>query len=170
MPGPNSVIVRRASTNSWSRRTVSPGCKSTRRIASIAKRATSRTRPRTSTGSLPKAAGAPITQICKWLGAAACSAIAGGAARAYAAIPSGNTAQTYVEARAAAMNGDHARSAQLLAAIVGSQPDQVDLARKALGEAIGSGQMDLALNLAARIPAAKLPTEARLLLAADEMK
>jgi tetratricopeptide (TPR) repeat protein len=104
------------------------------------------------------------------LGAAAYSAIAVAPAPAHAAIPTSSTAQTYVEARAAAMNGDHGRSAQLLATIVGSQPDQVDLARKALGEAIGSGQMDLAMNLAARIPAPKLPTEARLLLAADEMK
>jgi tetratricopeptide (TPR) repeat protein len=68
------------------------------------------------------------------------------------------------------MNGDHARSAQLLAALAAVQPDQIDIARKALAEAIGSGQMDLAMNLAAKLPAARLPTEARLLLAADEVK
>jgi tetratricopeptide (TPR) repeat protein len=67
------------------------------------------------------------------------------------------------------MNGDHARAAQLLASLAGSQAD-VDIAKKALGEAIGAGRMDLALNLARTIPAAKLPTDARLLLVADEVK
>ena len=80
------------------------------------------------------------------------------------------SARTYVQARAAAMNGDHGRAAQLLASLAGSQPDQVDIAKKALGEAIGAGRMDLALSLARTIPAAKLPTDARLLLVADEVK
>ncbi len=68
------------------------------------------------------------------------------------------------------MNGDHARSAALLAVLAQTQPDQPDLARKALGEAIGSGQTDLALSLAQKIPAAKLSNEGRLLLAADAIK
>ncbi len=51
-----------------------------------------------------------------------------------------------------------------------NQPDQIDLARKALTEAIGAGQMELALSVATKIPAAKLPTDARLLLVADEVK
>ena len=68
------------------------------------------------------------------------------------------------------MNGDHARAAQLLASLAGSQPDQVDLAKKALGEAIGAGRMDLALSLARSIPSSKLPTDARLLLVTDEVK
>ena len=58
------------------------------------------------------------------------------------------SARTYVQARAAAMNGDHVRAAQLLANLAGSQPDQVDIAKKALAEAIGAGRMDLALSLA----------------------
>jgi tetratricopeptide (TPR) repeat protein len=81
-----------------------------------------------------------------------------------------DNAQAYLQARAAAMNGDHARSAELLASLAEAQPDQVDIARKALGEAIGSGQIDLALSLSQRIPATKLPIEARLLLAADSIK
>jgi tetratricopeptide (TPR) repeat protein len=68
------------------------------------------------------------------------------------------------------LSGDHARSATLLAALAQSQPDQVDLARKALLEALGAGQTDLALSVAAKIPAAKLPTEARLLLVADQVR
>jgi tetratricopeptide (TPR) repeat protein len=78
--------------------------------------------------------------------------------------------QVYVEARAAAMNGDHARSAALFAALAESQPSQADLARKALGEALGAGQIELALKLARTVPAAKLPTDARLLLVTDEIK
>jgi tetratricopeptide (TPR) repeat protein len=77
---------------------------------------------------------------------------------------------TYIQARAAAMTGDHARSAALLATIASSQPDQVDLARKALTEAIGAGQMELALRLARSMPPAKLSSDARLLLVADEVK
>jgi tetratricopeptide (TPR) repeat protein len=68
------------------------------------------------------------------------------------------------------MNGDHARSAALLASLAQTQPDQTDLAKKALGEALGAGQFDLALKLARSIPTAKLPTDARLLLVADEVR
>jgi len=68
------------------------------------------------------------------------------------------------------MSGDHARAAALLAALSQSQPDQVDLAQKAFTEALGAGQTDLALSVASKIPAAKLSTEARLLLVADAVK
>ena len=78
--------------------------------------------------------------------------------------------RTYVEARAAAMNGDHARSAALFAALAESQQGDADIARKALGEALGAGQIDLALKLARLVPPAKLPTDARLLLVADEVR
>ena len=69
---------------------------------------------------------------------------------------SGDPARTYVEARAAAMSGDHARSATLLTALAAAQPDQVDIVRKALGEALGAGQIELALRLARSIPPEKL--------------
>ncbi len=68
------------------------------------------------------------------------------------------------------MNGNHGQAAQLLATLAGSQPDQVDLAKKALVEATGAGRMDLALTLARTVPVTKLPTDARLLLVADEVK
>ena len=95
-----------------------------------------------------------------------------GPAPAFARLAAAATdpAQAYVEARAAAMNGEHVRSATLLATLAQTQPDQPDLARKALNEAIGSGQMDLALSLAQKVPSAKLSNEARLLLAADAVK
>jgi tetratricopeptide (TPR) repeat protein len=68
------------------------------------------------------------------------------------------------------MSGDHARAAELFAALAGSQPGQVDLARKAVAEAIGAGKADLALSLARGMPPAKLTSDARLLLVADEVK
>lgn len=79
-------------------------------------------------------------------------------------------ARTYIKARAAAMNGDHGQAASLLASLAQSQPNQTDLARKALSEAIGGGRMDLALSLARSIPAERLPSEARLLLTAEEVR
>ena len=68
------------------------------------------------------------------------------------------------------MSGDHARAAQLLSSLAEAQPAQVDIAKKALAEAIGAGQMDLALSLAHAVPAAKLPSEARLLLVSEEIR
>jgi tetratricopeptide (TPR) repeat protein len=81
-----------------------------------------------------------------------------------------DAARTYVEARAAAMSGDHARAAQLLAALAGAQPEQSDIAKKALSEAVGAGDVPLALSLARGVPAAKLPVDARLLLATEEVR
>jgi len=75
-----------------------------------------------------------------------------------------------MQARAASMTGDHARSASLLSTLVQSQPGEVDLARKALSEAVSAGRMDLALELARQIPPAKLSSDGRLLLAADELR
>jgi tetratricopeptide (TPR) repeat protein len=87
-----------------------------------------------------------------------------------ARLSTGDPALIYVQARAAAMNGDHARAAELLATLADSAPDQVQFAQQAMTEAIGAGQMDLALSLAAKIPAAKLSTDARLLLVTAAVK
>jgi tetratricopeptide (TPR) repeat protein len=100
----------------------------------------------------------------------AAAALALGASPAAARLSISDSARTYVQARAAAMSGDHARAAELLAALAQSQPDQADIARKALSEAIGAGNMDLGLRLAHSVPAAKLPVDARLLLATEEIK
>lgn len=116
-------------------------------------------------------AEAPITQTCKWLAAAALAALAlSSAAPATARIPTNDPGLTYVQAAAAASNGDHARSAALLVALADAQPGNSDLVRKALSEAITAGQMDLALQLARQSPAARLTTDVRLLLAADELR
>lgn len=76
----------------------------------------------------------------------------------------------YVQARAASMLGDHAASAELLTALAEAQPNDVDIAKKALSEAIGSGQIDLALRLIRAVPAQSLSSEARLLMVADEIR
>jgi len=68
------------------------------------------------------------------------------------------------------MNGEHAQAAELLATLADAQPDQVQFAQQALTEAIGAGQMDLAIGLASKMPAAKLSTDARLLLVANAVK
>jgi tetratricopeptide (TPR) repeat protein len=68
------------------------------------------------------------------------------------------------------MNGDHAEAAQLLASLAATQSDSTDITKKAIGEAIGAGRMDLALTLVRGIPAASVPTDARLLLVADAVK
>lgn len=82
----------------------------------------------------------------------------------------GDPSLVYLQARAASMTGDHARSAALLSALAEAQPKQVDLARKALSEAISAGRMDMALQLARQVPAAQLTGDARLLLASDELR
>ncbi|HEY7005597.1 MAG TPA: tetratricopeptide repeat protein [Sphingomicrobium sp.] len=89
-----------------------------------------------------------------------------GAAR----LSTGNSALTYVEARAAAINGQHARAAELLATLADAQPGEVQFAQQALGEAIGAGRMDLALSLTSKIPADKLSTDAKLLLVTEALK
>src|SRR3954468_9218094 len=167
----SSAIARQESMNSSRARAVNPGSRSTPRIASTARHATSRTRPRTSTGSLPKAVEDQITRTCKiFVGTAALALTIGASSAAEARLSISDAARTYVEARAAAMSGDHARAAQLLASLAEAQPDQADIARKALSEAIGAGNMTLALSLARSVPAAKLPVEARLLLATEEIR
>src|SRR3546814_7919789 len=65
MTRPNSVTARPAFTRSWARKIAILGSKSTPRIAATARRAISRTRPRTSTGLCRKAEEDPIIPICK---------------------------------------------------------------------------------------------------------
>jgi tetratricopeptide (TPR) repeat protein len=93
------------------------------------------------------------------------------AAPASAAVHVGpsDSARTYVQARAASMAGEHARAAALLASLA-AQPGQSNLAPKALAEALGAGQIDLALSLARTIQPAKLTSEARLLLVGEEIR
>jgi tetratricopeptide (TPR) repeat protein len=85
---------------------------------------------------------------------------------AEAAIP----LQTYVQARAAEMNGDETRSARLFALMAVADPADRTIARRAIATAIQSGQADLAISLARDIPSDQLPIDARLMLAADALR
>jgi tetratricopeptide (TPR) repeat protein len=104
-------------------------------------------------------------------GAAALALLVSGApAAAKLKTASNDPGLVYLQARAASLSGDHARSAALLTTLAETQPGQPDLARKAVSEAISAGQMDNALQLARQIPATRLTSDARLLLAADELR
>jgi tetratricopeptide (TPR) repeat protein len=85
---------------------------------------------------------------------------------AQAAIP----LQTYVQARAAQMNGDETRSARLFASMAAADPADRTIARRAIATAIQSGQPELAISLAREIPADQLPIDARLMLAAESLR
>src|SRR6476469_627484 len=170
MTVPSSVIARQAFMNSSRARAVNRGSRSTPRIACTARLAISRTRPRTSTGSRPKAAEDPIIRTCKWLAGASLAALALSPASASARLTVSDPARTYIQARAASMRGDHAGAAQMLATLAGAEPGQAEIGKKALTEAIGAGQMDRALNLTRTVSTAGLPSDARLLLVAAEIK
>ncbi|HVM38129.1 MAG TPA: tetratricopeptide repeat protein [Sphingomicrobium sp.] len=103
------------------------------------------------------------------LAAAAAAAALPAPAAAARKSPAMDGARTYVEARAAAMRGDHERAASLLAALAAADGDAA-LIRRALGQAISAGDMRLALSLARRLPQRELTVDGRLLLAADELR
>lgn len=77
---------------------------------------------------------------------------------------------TYVAARAAELQGDDARSAQLYAAMAKADPANVAIARRAMVILIQSGDFPLAVSLAKRIPADELSFDGRLLLVADALR
>ena len=68
------------------------------------------------------------------------------------------------------MRGEHGRSAILLAGLADRSAGDTTISRKALSEAIGAGDMPLALRLAAKLKPSDLTTDARLLLIADELR
>jgi len=76
----------------------------------------------------------------------------------------------YVAARAAQMQGDEARSARLFAAMANADPADRTIARRAIATAIQSGQGELAVSLAKRLPLDQLPVDARLMLAGDALR
>ena len=77
---------------------------------------------------------------------------------------------TYVEARAAEMDGDELRSARLFAAMAMADPNDRTIARRAIATAIQSGQAELAISLARDIPPDQLPLDARLMPAAESLR
>ena len=79
-------------------------------------------------------------------------------------------ARIYLEARAAAISGDHSRSAELLAQLVEGSAASQTVARQAVLQAISAGNMPLALRLARSLPPSAMPVEARLLRVADQLR
>ena len=68
------------------------------------------------------------------------------------------------------MQGDEARSARLFAAMANADPADRTIARRAIATAIQSGQGELAVSLASKLPLDQLPIDARLMLAADALR
>src|SRR5262245_51280250 len=110
------------------------GFRSTRRTASTVRLVISRTRRRTSTGWSLKVVEVPITRTCDRFAALALILLE--SASPVAAMP----LSTYVEARAAEMDGDEARSARLFASMATADPQDRTIARRAIATAIQSGQ------------------------------
>jgi tetratricopeptide (TPR) repeat protein len=106
----------------------------------------------------------PITRTCDRFSGLALILLA--SASPAAAVP----LSTYVEARAAEMDGDEARSARLFAAMATADPEDRTIARRAIATAIQSGQAELAISLAKAIPPDQLSVDARLMLAADSLR
>ena len=86
------------------------------------------------------------------------------------AIVSSNAGRTYLEARAAAIEGNHARSAQLLAQLVDTSAASQPITKEALSQAISAGDMKLALRLVKSLPPASTPVEARMLQVAEALR
>ena len=103
------------------------------------------------------------------LASAAVAAVLCSAAPAAASRPS-DSARTYLAARAAAIEGNHSRSAQLLAQLVDNSAADRSITKEALSQAISAGDMKLALRLVRTLPAAETPLEARLLQVAEALR
>ena len=111
-----------------------------------------------------------IIRTCKALPATAVIAALLIPAPAQALARSSNAARTYLEARAAAIDGNHARSAQLLARLVDNSVANQTVTKQALSQAINAGDVKLALRLVRGLPAAETPIEARMLQVAEALR
>jgi tetratricopeptide (TPR) repeat protein len=76
----------------------------------------------------------------------------------------------YLAARAAAIEGDHGRSAQLLAQLVEISAANQSVAKEAVAQAISAGDMKLALRLMKNLPETSTPVEGRFLQVAEALR
>ncbi|MDQ3245962.1 MAG: tetratricopeptide repeat protein [Pseudomonadota bacterium] len=104
------------------------------------------------------------------IGGALAAALLAAPATASRRSESRDPARTYVAARAAALSGDYGRSAELLAALAEADPANLAVRRQATSEALAAGNTELAVRLARSHPVTDLAIDARLLLAADELR
>src|SRR5205085_4394441 len=171
MPGLSKDTARPASTSS-SRKPVHPAFRSTRRIVSTARPATSRTRPRTSTGWSRKAGEDRIIPICRLLAgtglaAAAFLAVTPAAARVEAVSP----LLPYAEARMAALQGANDQASRRYAAAFAAAPADQAIATQAMRHAVIAGNWRLALDGARALERQNaLPIDARFLLTAEAFR
>ena len=91
-------------------------------------------------------------------------------APAAAVARSSGAARTYIEARAAAIDGNHSRSAQLLAQLVDGSAANQTVTKQALAQAINAGDMKLALRLLRSLRPADTPIQGRMLQVADALR
>jgi len=78
--------------------------------------------------------------------------------------------RVYLAARAAAIDGHHGRSAQLLAQLVDTSTANQSVAKEAVSQAIKAGDMKLALRLMKSLPADSTPIEGRFLQIAEAIR
>ena len=111
---------------------------------------------------------APITRICKTIPIAALSLAF--AAPAAATVPSlvNDPARAYVAARAASISGNHDQAATIYARLA-ARSDNAELEQRAIGEAIGAGNMQLALRLIGTSKQ-RATVDSKLLLVADALR
>ena len=78
--------------------------------------------------------------------------------------------RVYLAARAAAIDGNHSRSAKLLAQLVDTSTASQSVAKEAVSQAISAGDMKLALRLMKSLPDASTPIEGRFLQVAEALR
>src|SRR5512139_955668 len=144
---PNSFIVRPASTRSSARRRGRRNCRSTRRIASTARPATSRTRRRTSTGSFPREVEVRIIRTCRLAVGAVSGLLLASAPAVASRAPQGGLL-AYVRARAAGSLGADDRALRDYSASLAFSPGNKVVATGALRQALAAGERDLAVKAA----------------------
>lgn len=110
-----------------------------------------------------------IIRTCKLLiGSAALAATVAPAPAA--AITRLDPPRVYLAAKAAAIEGNHSRSAQLLAQLVDSSTASQSVAIEAVSQAISAGDMKLALRLMKSLPAGSVPIQGRFLQLAEALR
>src|SRR5690606_32221748 len=152
MTSPRSAIVRPGFTRSSGPKSVTRSSLSTARIASIARRPTSRTPPRTSTSALLKAAEAPIARRGKHprsfailtIFAAALAAVPGHAAT----DPGEEALNAFVRARLAEEAGEPAAALLELKTVASLAPDLPGVRGRILEQAIQAGDFASARSAA----------------------
>src|SRR6476660_3511942 len=138
MRGRSNDTARRASMSSL-RRPVHRAFRSTRRIVSTARPATSRTRPRTSTGWCRKAGEDRIIPICRLLAGTGLAAAFLAATPAAARVEAVSPLLPYAEARMAALQGANDQASARYAAALAAAPADQGIATQAMRHGVIAG-------------------------------